>query len=157
MEKQGRYPLQEYGDRSILTTWMISYKQVVSGSEGAANLLKLWAFLDRKDLWYGLFVSIYAPQINLEVPRWLAVLAESELEFYSAIGLLRRYSLVDVDGQQTESHKIHAVLHEWCHYLSEDDEQESMLLLASRVVAQAWNACVREAEAFTKTSRLDAT
>jgi tetratricopeptide (TPR) repeat protein len=71
------------------------------------------------------------------VPRWLAVLAESELEFYSATRLLRRYSLVDVDGQQTESHKIHAVLHEWCRYLSEDDEQESMLLLALRVVAQA--------------------
>jgi hypothetical protein len=94
MKEQGQYLRREYGDRSsILTTWMISFKKVASESEGAANLLKLWGFLDRKDLWHGLFASFYVRNDYIEVPKWLAVLAESELEFNSVIGLLRRYSL----------------------------------------------------------------
>jgi tetratricopeptide (TPR) repeat protein len=138
MEEQGQYLRREYGDRSsILTTWMISFKKVASESEGAANLLKLWGFLDRKDLWHGLFASFYVRNDYIEVPKWLAVLAESELEFNSVIGLLRRYSLIDVAGQQTESHTIHAVLHAWCYHNSMGDEQGSMLLLAVNIVAQA--------------------
>ncbi|KAF2183064.1 hypothetical protein K469DRAFT_212792 [Zopfia rhizophila CBS 207.26] len=41
MEKQGRFPLQEYGNRSILTTWTMSYEQVRKQSKEAAYLLKL--------------------------------------------------------------------------------------------------------------------
>ena len=138
MEKQGRYLRREYGDRrSILTTWMISFEQVASESEEAANLLKLWGLLDHKDLWYGLFASVCRKNDNFEVPKWLAVLAESELEFNSVTGLLRRYSLIDASGQQTESHTIHAVLHAWCYHISAGDEQRSMLLLAMNIVAQA--------------------
>jgi tetratricopeptide (TPR) repeat protein len=138
MNKQGRYLRREYGDRSsILTTWMISFEQVASESEEAANLLKLWGFLDRKDLWYGLFASVCVRNDYIEVPKWLAVIAESELEFNSVTGLLRRYSLIDVAGQQTESHTVHAVLHAWCYHISVGDEQRSMLLLAMNIVAQA--------------------
>jgi tetratricopeptide (TPR) repeat protein len=138
MEEQGRYLKREYGDRSsILTTWMISYKQVASESEEAAKLLKLWSFFNHKDLWHGLFASIYNTNDDVEVPKWLALLAESELEFHSVTGLLRRYSLIDAAGQQTESHTIHAVLHAWCYHISTGDEQRSMLLLALKIVAQA--------------------
>jgi tetratricopeptide (TPR) repeat protein len=138
MQEQGRYLKREYGDRSsILTTWMISYKQVASESEEAAKLLKLWSFFNHKDLWHGLLASIYHTNDDVEVPKWLAVLAESELEFHSVTGLLRRYSLIDAACQQTESHTIHAVLHAWCYHISTGDEQRSMLLLALEIVAQA--------------------
>tara|TARA_R110002003_G_scaffold3248_1_gene24987 strand:+ start:3297 stop:3440 length:144 start_codon:yes stop_codon:yes gene_type:complete len=46
MKIQERFPLEEYGDRSVLTTWTISYGQVQRQSEEAACLLKLWGFLD---------------------------------------------------------------------------------------------------------------
>ena len=41
MEKQDRFPPEEYGDRSVLTTWMVLYEQVKKQSEAAAWLLKL--------------------------------------------------------------------------------------------------------------------
>jgi hypothetical protein len=51
MQRQGRFPLEEYGDRNVLTTWIISYEQVRKQSENAAWLLKLWGFLDHGELW----------------------------------------------------------------------------------------------------------
>ncbi|KAF1937735.1 hypothetical protein EJ02DRAFT_475963, partial [Clathrospora elynae] len=42
MKSEERFPLEVYGDRSVLTTWTMSYRQ----SEKAACLLKLWRFLD---------------------------------------------------------------------------------------------------------------
>jgi hypothetical protein len=44
MEKQGRYPLREYGDRSILTTWTISYKQVAVRKRRGCQLTQAVGF-----------------------------------------------------------------------------------------------------------------
>jgi hypothetical protein len=41
MKSEARFPLEEYGDRSVLTTWTISYGQVQRQSKEAAWLLKL--------------------------------------------------------------------------------------------------------------------
>jgi len=49
MEKQDQFPLQEYGERSMLTTWKLSYDQVLRQSEAAAWLLRLWAFFYHDD------------------------------------------------------------------------------------------------------------
>ena len=42
-------PLQDYPDRSVWTTWTISYHAIRKKNEATANLLLLWAFLDNKD------------------------------------------------------------------------------------------------------------
>ena len=49
-------PLEDYPNRSIYTTWTLSYNQIKLKDEGATNLLDLWACLDNKDLWFELFV-----------------------------------------------------------------------------------------------------
>src|SRR3954470_11130968 len=56
MESQERTgaPLRDYPDRSVWTTWTISYDAIRAKCMPAANLLLLWACLDNKDLWYGL-------------------------------------------------------------------------------------------------------
>jgi hypothetical protein len=41
MKTEARFPLEEYGDRSVLTTWTMSYRQVQRQSKEAACLLKL--------------------------------------------------------------------------------------------------------------------
>ncbi|KAH0195727.1 hypothetical protein KCU99_g9886, partial [Aureobasidium melanogenum] len=137
MEEQGRYSLQEYENCSILTTWMISYEQVASKSEGAANLLKLWGFLDREDLWYDLLASVKEFEEDSGVPEWLVMLAESEMKFNRVISLLRRFSLIEASGPRSGSYAIHTVLHTWCRHLSSNDEQKIMLLLVMKIVAQA--------------------
>ncbi|KAJ9641088.1 hypothetical protein H2199_005756 [Coniosporium tulheliwenetii] len=108
MKKQDRFPLQEYADRSVLTTWTISYKQVQSQSEEAASLLKLWGFLDCEDL---------------------------ELEFSDALQLLSHYSLVDAK-EETSSHSMQSVLHEWCCQLAEGRERKTLSRLAAGIVAR---------------------
>jgi tetratricopeptide (TPR) repeat protein len=135
MKKESRYPLQEYADRSILTTWTMSYMQLKSQSEEAANLLKLWAFLDHGDLWYEMIAQ--APKLtnDMDVPPWLLCTAKSDLEFCDSMGLLARYSLVDAGRGEADSYSMHSVLHKWCFYLCEDSERSKFSGLATGLVA----------------------
>jgi hypothetical protein len=99
MEKQNQFPLKEYGERSMLTTWKLSYDQVLRQSEAAAWLLRLWAFFHYDDFWYGLLEkgTTWVTR-EIEVPAWLVKLAGSSLEFSDAMGLLKAYSLADNQG-----------------------------------------------------------
>lgn len=56
-QDQADASLQDYPNRSVWTTWAISYKAIQEKDKNAANLLLLWAFLDNKDLWHGLFAE----------------------------------------------------------------------------------------------------
>jgi hypothetical protein len=71
MKKQGRFPLEEYGDRNVLTTWTMSYQQVQRQSEEAAYLLKLWGVLDCGELWYELVAASCTLAKEMDVPAWL--------------------------------------------------------------------------------------
>jgi tetratricopeptide (TPR) repeat protein len=126
IEKQDRFPLQEYGERSMLTTWKLSYDQVLRQSEAAAWLLRLWAFFFHDDFWYGLLekgTTLVTREI--EAPAWLVKLTGSSLEFSSAMGLLRAYSLADSPG--AGSYSMHSVLHQWSRSLSLDADAASLL------------------------------
>ena len=50
MSHQNQYPLQEYAERSVLTTWKLSYNQVLSIKPEATELLDQWAFLHPRDV-----------------------------------------------------------------------------------------------------------
>ena len=95
MEKQHLSTLREDADRSILTTWTLSFNSLRLQSEDAANLLMLWAFLDNRDLWYELLAPALDLAIANEVPRWFARCAGDKLEFKECIGLLLEYSFID--------------------------------------------------------------
>jgi tetratricopeptide (TPR) repeat protein len=122
MEHQHEYSLQEYTERSVLTTWRISYEQVKSQNEGASNLLQLWSYLHAGDLWYELVACseklvawVKEFRIVTTVPDWLTVLAENELAFNGALRLLIKYSLVE-SKKETASYAMHSVLHSWCRF-----------------------------------------
>ncbi|THX66249.1 TPR-like protein [Aureobasidium pullulans] len=137
MEKQDEYCLQEDSERSVLTTWKISYEQVRSRSEGASNLLKLWSFLYADDLWYDLVACSKTHASHVVVPKWLLLLAENKLEFNRAMGLLIKYSLVE-SKMETRSYAMHSVLHSWClHVAQHDSEKGDFRRLASCIVGQA--------------------
>ena len=126
IHKQDRFPLQEYRERSILTTWKISYEQVLRQSEAAAWLLRLWAFFYYDDLWYGLLSPVLTA--TSKGPMWLVQLAEDELEFSDAIGLLVSYSLVYSRG--TGSYGMHPVLHRWSRSMSSGAEAAALNLIS---------------------------
>jgi hypothetical protein len=59
----------------------------------------------------------------VDAPAWLLAVAEDELTFGEAMGLLSRYSLADgIEG--TDSHSMHLVLYRWCGYLAQEEQLE---------------------------------
>jgi tetratricopeptide (TPR) repeat protein len=135
MKKQERHPLESYGERSVLTTWMVSYEQVQRQSEAAAWLLKLWGHLDNGELWYELIAAGKGLAGETDIPRWLCELAEDRLEFGEAAGLLCRYSLADATAE-SGSFSMHAVVHRWCSQLAEGQEQQELYHMAAELVAE---------------------
>ena len=135
MEKQHLSTLRKDVDRSILTTWTVSFNSLRSQSEDAANLLMLWAFLDNRDLWYELLAPALDLAIADEVPRWFIRCVGDKLEFKECIGLLLEYSFIDAKTGSF-SFSMHSVLHHWCFYTFEGDKA-TMSWLALIIVASA--------------------
>ncbi|KAI1559291.1 NB-ARC multi-domain protein [Pyrenophora tritici-repentis] len=152
MKSEESFPLDEYGDRSVLTTWTMSYKQVQRKSEEAACLLKLWGFLDSGEVWYELIAAGSDPAAEVDAPAWLLAVAEDELAFGKAMGLLSRYSLAE-GREGTDSHSMHSVLHRWCRYVAEKDEQQELGCLAAGLVA--WSVPLNsDTESWKKRKRV---
>jgi tetratricopeptide (TPR) repeat protein len=147
MKSEARFPLEEYGDRSVLTTWTISYRQVQQQSEEAACLLKLWGFLDSGEVWYEMIAAGLDPAAEVDAPAWLLAVSEDELAFGEAMGLLSRYSLAE-GREGTDGHSMHSVLHRWCGYLAEKDERQELGCLAAGLVA--WSVPLQSDAEFGK-------
>ncbi|PSN58929.1 TPR-like protein [Corynespora cassiicola Philippines] len=152
MQKQGRFPLEEYGDRNVLTTWTISYEQVRKQSEEAAWMLKLWGFLDHGEIWYELVAAGCKLSNEMDVPAWLLTIATDELEYTDAVGLLSRYSLADA-RESSNSYSMHSVLHRWCGRLAEGGERYELGRIAAGIVASNVPN-ESESEFWTKRKRL---
>ncbi|PSN73791.1 hypothetical protein BS50DRAFT_617077 [Corynespora cassiicola Philippines] len=152
MQEQGQFMLEEYGDRSVLTTWMISYEQVQKQSEEAAWLLKLWGCLDNGEVWYELVAAGYKLSEEMNIPKWLSAVAEDRLMYAKAVGLLSRYSLADA-REGSNSHSMHSVLHRWCGQLAEGEGRYELGCLAAGIVSSNVPN-ESEAEFWTKRKRL---
>ena len=135
MNKQHRSTFQADTDRSVLTTWILSFNHLQAQSEDAAKLLMLWAFLDNQDLWYELFASALDLDIVDKMPDWYIRCAGDELEFKDCIGLLLEYSFIDAKIEST-SFFMHPVLHQWSFHAFEK-EKTDMSWLAMIIVASA--------------------
>ena len=128
-------PLQEYLNGSVGTTWNISYKAVREKDEAAANLLLLWAFLDNRDLWHGLFVAACRASslAALRLSELIGNIASTELEFTKAIQVLRNYSLIE-DVEDLASYATHPVVHRWAYHSLGEDSRVKLAQLAVIIV-----------------------
>jgi tetratricopeptide (TPR) repeat protein len=125
IELQKKHPqLREYGNGGIHTTWTISYEQIRKSHPIAANLLILWAYFDKQDLWYGLLSESFYYQ-----PDWYQELVRSELDFKDAVRTLLTYSLVE-EHSVPDSYSMHSVVHEWCFEHFWEDNKQSMIPIA---------------------------
>ena len=131
-------PLQEYLNGSVGTTWNISYKAVREKDEAAANLLLLWAFLDNRDLWHGLFVAACRASslAAMRLSELIGNIASTELEFTKAIQVLRNYSLIE-DVEDLASYATHPVVHRWAYHFLGEDSRVKLAQLA--VVTVGWS------------------
>ncbi|KAF2688995.1 HET-domain-containing protein [Lentithecium fluviatile CBS 122367] len=46
--------LSSYEDRSLYTTWQVTFDRIRKQNAASAQLLKLWAYFDKQDMWFGL-------------------------------------------------------------------------------------------------------
>lgn len=140
VQTQDERRFQEY-HLGLFTTWTMSYEQVRRQNESAAALLRLWAFLDREDLWFELIHTLAKHDWLLEHARWLdrelllriAEVGKSGLTFSAALMLLSRYSLVET-REGVSGHSIHPVLHEWSLHFEKGPKHASLLYLAMCLV-----------------------
>ena len=130
MKSEETSSLMDY-EQSIGTTWAISLKAVKARNESAANLIRLWAFLDNKDLWRSLLGAIRDGE---RLPDWLREMAGSEVTFMDAIRLLVRYSMIEAQESMQGSYMMHPVVHRWTAHIQNDDERKEFLRLAIMVV-----------------------
>ena len=105
--------LSSYEDRALYTTWQVTFDRIQQQNEASANLLRLWAYLDRQDLWFGLLQS--------EVPvkeKWFNDLIEDEISFNEAIRPLCDFGLVDPNLASRQlftcgGYSMHSCVHSW--------------------------------------------
>ncbi|KAH7012086.1 kinesin light chain [Microdochium trichocladiopsis] len=105
--------LGSYADRTLSSTWQLSYEHLQAQNPLAANLLRWWAYFNNEDIWFGLVQAR-----SRMGPVWMKQLSE-ELNFNDAIGLLHDYSFVEPTTmfQETQGYSIHGCLHSWTMHI----------------------------------------
>jgi tetratricopeptide (TPR) repeat protein len=130
--------LKDYPDRSVWTTWTISYHAIREKHEHTANMLLLWSFLDNKDLWYGLLSKACQNDWRAAkmLTKWIGKVANSEIQFTGAMRLLRNYSLVEeITG--TKSYATHPVVHQWTRRSQGRQFERDLIQLAIVVIGRS--------------------
>ena len=98
--------LLDYDDRTLYSTWNMSYQPIQGQDPSAAELSRLMAYLDNQDLWYEL--SQAGADADAE-PSWRSEIIKSKARFNNAMSKLHDYSLVEV---QLKSYSLHACVHD---------------------------------------------
>jgi tetratricopeptide (TPR) repeat protein len=127
--------LSSYEDRSLYTTWQITFDQIEQRNAAAAKLLKLWAYFNRQDVWFELL-----RHANSEDDEWIQKLTKDELSFNEAVALLCNFGLVDVDRSLQQQfgysgYSVHSCVHSWTVFVLNNEWDKGLARLALTCVA----------------------
>ena len=100
--------LQEYQDRTLYTTWDLSYTRLESEDPHAAKLLKLLAYFDNQSIWYELLHAGAAD----DSPEWLHEVIADDINFAGVMRTLTDYCFIEVQ-KSTKSWSMHNCVHDW--------------------------------------------
>ena len=95
----------DYEERTLYSTWNVSFEQIQDQDPAAAELLRLMAYLDNQDLWYELFHGGAS-----DASAWWVDVLKSRLRFNQAISTLHNYSLLEVSEGR---YSLHTCVHDW--------------------------------------------
>ena len=123
----------DYPERTIITTWQVSFNELKLKDEGAAKLLRLWGYLDNHELWFHL---LQWSGYKREAPGWLQVITTTEISFLTTIDILLNYSLIE-RNQNSDSYSMHAVVHDWIQASINEKNDESLLQIATTTIGLA--------------------
>ncbi|KAH7395355.1 hypothetical protein DE146DRAFT_616190 [Phaeosphaeria sp. MPI-PUGE-AT-0046c] len=131
--------LNSYEDRSLYTTWKVTFDRIQKQNAASAQLLKLWAYFDKQDLWYGLLRHAHSANDG-----WIQIhkLIEDELDFNKAIRLLCEYGLAHSEASSSQlsgsaGYSVHGCVHSWTTNVLNDGWDNELSRLALTCVALA--------------------
>jgi tetratricopeptide (TPR) repeat protein len=101
--------LPEYPERTLYTTWDVSYAQLTCQNPEAAKLLTLLAYFDNQCVWYKLLLAGSCAE---ERPSWFANITKDIFAFEDAIAALVDYCFVEAH-HTTKSYSVHVCVHDW--------------------------------------------
>jgi hypothetical protein len=135
MQHQDQFPLQEYGERSLLTTWTMSYEQVKGMDPLAAQLLDLWAFLYHGDVRAELVLARQSDKGQHSLTEEAAFGPVTKLSLQHSIGTLVQYSMVNTSAAD-RAPTIYPVVHAWCLHSLDRSTAQRFMAAALRLVAR---------------------
>lgn len=100
--------LKEYQDRTLYTTWNLSYRQLEQDDPDAARMLQLLAYFDSQEIWYALLRA----GVKEGLPAWLELTLTNQISFESVMRTLVEYCLVEMQAGR-QSYSIHSCVHDW--------------------------------------------
>ncbi|THV53236.1 hypothetical protein BGAL_0056g00340 [Botrytis galanthina] len=127
--------LDSYIDRTLYTTWQITFDRIQQQNPASASLLKLWGYFHREDLWFDLL-----RHANFVDDEWIRKLTEDELNFNEAVTLLCTFGLVNPDKspqQQTGArvYSVHSCVHSWIVFVLNKEWDKSLARLVLTCIA----------------------
>ena len=127
--------LDSYVDRTLYTTWQITFDRIQKQNPASAKLLKLWAYFHREDLWFDLL-----QHANSVDDEWIQRLTKDELNFNKAVTLLCTFGLVDPDRSPQQQvgprgYSVHSCVHSWIMFVLNKEWDKSLAHMALTCVA----------------------
>ncbi|KAH8668244.1 hypothetical protein BGZ60DRAFT_376348 [Tricladium varicosporioides] len=113
--------LGSYEDRTLYSTWQISFDRIERQKPLSAKLLRLWAYFDNQDIWFELL-----QHSGSEDPEWIRELTKDELSFHDAMRVLSNHGLVEVamsseEWIESKGYSMHGCVHSWTvHSLNQE-------------------------------------
>jgi hypothetical protein len=108
--------LGSYEDRTLYSTWQISFDYIEQRNPLSVKLLRLWAYFNNQDLWFELL-----RHSSSKDPEWIRELTKDELNFHDAVRVLSNHGLVEVamssqEWIESKGYSIHRCVHSWTVY-----------------------------------------
>jgi tetratricopeptide (TPR) repeat protein len=127
--------LSSYEDRTLYSTWQISFERIKQRNTLSAQLLRLWAYFDNQDLWFELL-----RHSDTEDPNGIQEHIEDELSFHGAMRVLSDHGLVEVEKPslelvESQGYSIHGCLHSWTVHVLNQEWNYDLARIALKVVA----------------------
>ncbi|ORY08542.1 hypothetical protein BCR34DRAFT_569819 [Clohesyomyces aquaticus] len=127
--------LNSYADRSLYTTWQVTFNQIQKQNAASAQLLQLWAYFDKQDVWYGLLRHARSAD-----DEWIQKLTNDELSFNEAVRLLCEYGLAHAEPSLRQlsgsaGYGVHSCVHSWTISVLNGKRDDGLMRLALTCVA----------------------
>jgi len=112
----------------------VTFDQIREQNAASAQMLKLWAYFDKQDVWFGLLRHARSADESIQK------LAEDEMNFNEAVRLLCEYGLAHPEpslGQPSRSagYGVHSCVHSWTISVLNGKWDDELVRLALTCVA----------------------